>query len=123
MFNGQPEKALAMAADRSGWPKQTSADEIELAVRTARALQTRRDDTIRLLQTLVTIAPRVQAEAERAIRAAAALGRPDLALAVARSLLTNRLLATLRRTVIPYIGLPADTEAPTAEGPPDFPPV
>ncbi|QYE33822.1 winged helix-turn-helix domain-containing protein [Polymorphobacter sp. PAMC 29334] len=114
MFNGQPEKALALAADRSGWPKQTSADEIELAVKTAKALQRRGDDTARLLQTLVTFAPHGQAEAERAIRAAAALGRPDLALAVARSLLTHRLLANPRRTVIPYIGLPANTEVPTA---------
>lgn len=114
MFNGRPEKALAMVADRSGWPKQTRGDEIKFAVQTAKALQARGDDAARLLQDLVAVAPQGQAEAERAMRAAAALNRPDLALALARSLLTGRLLATPRRTVIPYIGLPADTEAPTA---------
>ncbi len=113
MFNGQPKKALAMAADRPGWPKQTSAAEIGFAVRTARAMQAHGDETAPLLRALVAAAPHGQAEAERAVRAAAALGRADLAVAVAHKLLLDRLPATPRRTVLPYIGLPADTEAPT----------
>ena len=113
MFGGQPEKAIAMATDRSMWPKQTGADDIELAVRTAKAMQARSDETAPLLQALVAVALRGQAEAERAIRAAAALGRPDLALAVARRLLTDKLLANPRRTVLWNIGLPAETDPPT----------
>ena len=115
MFNGQPERALAMAADRSGWPKQASSAEIELAARTARAIVSRnRADTESLLAALATASTSSQAAAERAIRAATALGHTDVALSVARRLYRGRPIATPRRTILPNIGLPADADPPTA---------
>ncbi|QXQ07794.1 winged helix-turn-helix domain-containing protein [Sphingosinicellaceae bacterium] len=114
-FNGQPERALAMAADRGGWPKQTSAAEIELAARTARAMASRSAaDASALLATLAETARNGQADAERAIRAAVALGQPGAALSLARRLYGARLMATPRATVLPNIGQPSDADPPTA---------
>ncbi len=115
MFNGQPERALAMAADRSGWPKQTPDAEIELAARTARAVVSRNGaDTDAVLAALADAARKGQANAERAIRAAAALGKPDVAVSVARGLYWDRPSATPRGTVLPNIGQPSDADPPTA---------
>lgn len=115
MFNGQAGKASAMAADRDGWPKQASDTEIELAARTAKVLASpdRRgaDD---LLNLQFASASAGHAEAERTIRFAAALGRIDMAVAVARRLYLGRLPAAPRRTMLPTIGLPAATDPPTA---------
>lgn len=115
MFNGQPERALAMAADRSGWPKQASDKEIGLAARTARVMISGSNaDTSALLAALAEAGSNGQAEAERAIRAAAALGQPEIALSAARRLYRDRPLATPRRTILPNIGLPSDADPPTA---------
>lgn len=115
MFNGRPERALAMAADRSGWPKQASNAQIELAARTARAIISRNvADTDALLSALAATATSGQADAERAIRAAAILGRPDIALSVARRLYRDRPTATPRDTILPNIGWPSDADPPTA---------
>jgi DNA-binding winged helix-turn-helix (wHTH) protein len=114
MFNGQPERALAMAADRSEWPNATRADEIALAARTARAVVAHdRHATADVLAAL-QVAANGHGSAERAIRAAAALGRPDIALAVARRLYSGRLSAQPRATILPLIGLPNDADPPTA---------
>lgn len=114
MFNGQPERALAMAADRRGWPKQSRSAEIELAARTARAVISRSGaDVDALLAALAQSANNGQVDAERAIRAAAALGHPGVALSVARRLYRDRLTATPRATILPNIGQPSDADPPT----------
>lgn len=115
MFNGQSERSLAMAADRSAWPKQARDAEIERAARTARAIVSRNGaETDALLAALAATAPSSQADAERALRAAAALGRPGIALSVARRLYRDRPTATPRGTILPNIGLPSDADPPTA---------
>lgn len=115
LFNGQADRALAMAADRAMWPKQATTAEIELAARTARVLASAtgagRDA---LLDRLVASAGASHAEAERAIQVAAAFGRTDVALGVARRLYLGRLPAAPRRTMLPTIGMPGDGDPPTA---------
>lgn len=114
VFNGQAERALAMTADRPGWPKQTTPKEIELAARLARAIQRDPVAVAAVVHALEQAAPAGHADAERDIRAAAALGRPDLALAAARRLYFGRLPAQPRATVLPLIGLPGDGDPPSA---------
>ncbi|MBV8971681.1 MAG: hypothetical protein JO290_05260, partial [Sphingomonadaceae bacterium] len=115
LFNGRPEQALAMAADRDRWPKLTTPAEVALAERTAQLLA--RPDprgVAALLADYAAAAPASQGSAERAMRVAAAFDRPDVALAVARRLYRDPLAATPRRLVLPTIGLPADDDPPTA---------
>lgn len=114
MFNGQPGRALAMAADRSDWPNSTSADEIALAVQTARAVASRNIHATAVALTALQAAANGHGSAERAIRAAAALGRPDIALKVARRLYLGRLSAQPRATMLPLIGMPDNAEPPTS---------
>lgn len=115
MFHGQPKRALAMAADRSSWPKQTTEAEIAVAAHTAMAIISQNDAEIdALLAVLANLATRGQAEAERAFRAAAALGRPDLAVSLASRLYRDRPPATPRKTVLPNIGQPSEADPPTA---------
>lgn len=115
MFNGQPGRALAMAADRDSWPKQTRDHEIKLAVRTAKALVSRNAAEIdALLAVLAERASISHGEAERAMRAAAALGRPDVAVSIARRLYRDLPPASPRSTALPNIGRPSDADPPTA---------
>lgn len=115
MFNGQAGRALAMTADRDSWPKQASDAEIELAARTAKVLASPdRRGAADLLNLQMASASAGHAEAETAVRVAAALGRTDLAVAVARRMYLGRLPATPRRTMLPTIGLPAAADPPTA---------
>lgn len=112
-FNGQPERALAMTADHASWPKQTTPKEIELAARTARAIMSHDpgeiDDVLKALGT-----GKGAGDAERLVRVATVLGRPDIALAAARRLFSGRLSAQPRATMLPLIGFPADDDPPTA---------
>lgn len=114
-FNGQPERALAMAADRGGWPKDTRSEDILLAERTVRAMMSHDPaETDRVLRDYRADAGRGHADAERAMRAAAALGRPGDALAFAEILYRKPLAATPRRTMLPRVGFDSDGERPTA---------
>lgn len=114
-FGGQPDRALAMAADRSAWPKQTSPDEIALAARTVRAMVGRNPAEIdALLDVYRSTTGRGQAHAERAMRAAAALDRPAAAMDFARSLYNEGLMTEPRATLLPRVGLADDAERPTA---------
>ncbi len=114
MFNGQAERALAMAADRADWPNATNAGEIALAAQTARAILSHDRYAIASVLAALQAAASGHGSAERAIRAAAALGRPDIALGVAHRLYSGRLTAQPRATMLPLIGLPSDAEPPTA---------
>jgi len=114
-FNGQPARALAMTADRAGWPKQTAPEDILLAERTVRAIIARdAQTTAAVLRDHRAVAGRGQAYAERAMRAAAALGRPADALAFAQQLYGTDLPAQPRETILPYIGLAETPERSTA---------
>jgi hypothetical protein len=113
-FNGEPQRALAMAADRVNWPKNTRPDEILLAERMVRAMMSHDPaEADRVLLAFRSTLPRGQAYAERAIRAAAALGRPGEALAFARILYLGHLPANPRGTVLPRVGWDGDAERPT----------
>ncbi len=101
-----------MAEDREGWPAEASAAEMARALRTAQALVVRDPATTATLLDGWPVA--TQADAERKMRVAAALGRPEVALAAARLLLTGHLPATPRATMLPLIGLPDDGDPPTA---------
>lgn len=115
VFNGQPERALAMAEDRLNWPKQTTADEMSLAARTAEAIIGRGPAEIdAALLAYRSAVGRGQGHAERAMRVAAALGRPATALEFARLLYSGGLAAEPRGTMLPQIGLADDAERPTA---------
>ncbi len=112
---GQPRRALAMATDRSGWPRDTGAGEIELAARTVKAGLSR--DSAAIDSVLRTHMARVglgEGPAERAIRAASALGRPTLALALAERLYARPPGADTGGAMLPYIGLRSDSERQTA---------
>lgn len=113
-YNGEPQRALAMAADRANWPKNTQPDEILLAKRTVEAMMSHKSaDADQVLVAFRSSMPRGQAYAERAMRAAAALGRPREALAIARVLYLSRLPDSPRGTTLPYIGLNEASERPT----------
>lgn len=114
-FNGQPERALAMAAARGNWPKNTSSEEILLSQKMVQAIIAHDPAlTARVMADFTASARRGQAETERAMRAAAALDRPDLALAFARRLYSDTLRADPRRVMLQHVGLPGDAERPTA---------
>lgn len=115
VFNGQPDKASAMTADHAGWPKETTPKEVELAARVAGAIGSRDPaEVAAAVRALEQAIPAGHANAERAIRAAAAIGQLDFALATARHLYLGRLPAQPRATVLPLIGLPSDGDPPTA---------
>lgn len=114
-FGGQPARALAMAGDRAGWPRQTATEDIELAVRTVRAMISRdAGETAAVIAAYRTRSRLGQAHAERAMRAAAALKQPADALAFAHALYAGGLQAEPRATMLPHIGLASDAELPTA---------
>ena len=110
-FNGQPERALALAQDRAGWPKQTAPDEIAAAARTAQALVSRNPTDI---EAALSARSLDQAAAERRMRAAFALGRVDLGIESARQLYNLQVKAAPRTTMLPLVGLPANDDPPTA---------
>lgn len=110
-FNGQPERALAMAQDRAGWPKQTIPEEIAASARIAQALVSRNPTDI---DAALSGAVLDQAVAERRMRAAFALGRVDLGVETARQLYTLKMRAAPRATMLPLVGLPGDEDPPTA---------
>jgi DNA-binding winged helix-turn-helix (wHTH) protein len=111
-FGGRPRQALALAAN--GGPDQTDAAEIALAVATARAIDSRAPaDADAVLAAYRRHVPLDQANVERAIRAAAALGRPDDALAFANMLYATDLAPGPRSGSVPFIGLRNRTERNT----------
>lgn len=115
LFHGQAGQARAMASDRAAWPKQASVAEMELAARSARLLAAPGDTRAgELLRGIVAAGAAGHAGAERAIRVAAAVGRADVAITLARRLYLGRLEAAPRLTMLPNIGLPADGDPPTA---------
>ncbi len=111
-FGGTAEKALAMAEDREGWPAQVSAAEMKRTLQTAQALVAR--GTVKTSALLDGWPVATQADAERKMRVAAALGRADVALTAARLLLTGHLPASPRATMLPLIGQPDNGDPPTA---------
>lgn len=114
-FHGRPDRALAMAADRTGWPDRTSPEDIELAARTVEAMRSRDGAAADALMRSYRSRSRLgQGHAERAMRAAAALGRADDAFAFAHLLYFTALPTEPRATMLPRIGLPGDAERPTA---------
>ena len=114
-FHGHPEQALAMTADRANAPRATTAAEVAAAAKAAEALRSRDPAAVdALMRALNVEAAGGHAAAERAFRVAAALGRTEAAFGFARLLLTGRLPAQPRATLLPTIGLPADTDPPTA---------
>lgn len=120
-YGARPDRALALAADQKGWPRQTDRSEIALAVRVAKALQTRSNaETDALLRELRPLAEHQQGYAELAIRIAAALGRPDDAMAFARRLYTSPMSPGPRSLLFPRIGFQAPGERNTS--PLFFPP-
>ena len=100
-----------MAEDHDGWPRTATAAEMTAAAAAARAVIARDGPAV---TAFLGAAPAGQAEAERQLRVAAALGRTEDALAAARRLLTARLPAQPRATMLPLIGLPRDDDPPTA---------
>lgn len=113
-FNGQPDRALAMTADRPGWPRATTPAEIDRAAMIARALIAHEPHSTNAVLTALQRDVHDHGTAELALRVAAALGRPDIALATARQLYRGHLPAAPRTTALPLIGLPADNDPPTA---------
>ncbi len=113
-FNGQADRALAMAADRAGWPHDTDAADISLAAEVARAAASRDPAAIDTVLRHLQAARPGHASAERTMRAAAALGRPDAVATAARQLYFGRIAAAPRATMLPAIGLPGDGDPPTA---------
>lgn len=104
-FNGHPERALAMIANRSDWPMQTDPAEIALARRTAEALYSHSArDAGNVLASYRSLAPQARSYAQTAILAAAALGRPGDALAFARALYTGPVPTGPRGWLSPTIG-------------------
>lgn len=114
-FNGQPERALAMASTRASWPKNTEPQEMLLAQRMVHAMMRRDpDETSRVIAAFTLRARRSPADAERALRVAAALDRPSAALALAQQLYFNKFEADARRVMLPRVGLDDEGERPTA---------
>jgi DNA-binding winged helix-turn-helix (wHTH) protein/tetratricopeptide (TPR) repeat protein len=114
-FNGQPERALAMASARANWPKNTAPAEILLAQDMVRAMVAQDPaETTRVIAAFTSSARRGPAEAERAMRAAAALARPAEALEFARQLYLGKFRADPRRVMLQRIGLDDEGERPTA---------
>lgn len=114
-FSGRPERALAMVDNSANWPRQTSPEDIRLAARTVRAMISR--DPAATAAVLLDYRSRSglgQSHTERAMRAAAALGRPEDAMDFARQLYERKLRAEPRGTLLPLIGLDDDAERPTA---------
>ncbi|MGH7748727.1 MAG: hypothetical protein ACREQ5_28795, partial [Candidatus Dormibacteria bacterium] len=104
-FNGRPDSALAMVANRAEWPLQTSPEEIALAGRFAHAMASRsRADADQVLAAYGKLAPRGQGYAEAAIRIASALDRPDEAMSFARGLYLQSVPRGPRGVLIPRIG-------------------
>lgn len=114
-FNGQPDRALAMASDRAGWPKLTDADDILLAARAVRAMVSHdAPEVARVLEAYQVRASLSQGHAERAMRVAIAFERPESALAFARLLYAGNLPADPHTTMLPRIGNIGGSERPTA---------
>ncbi len=114
-FYGRPERAEAMAADRASWPEQTAAADVSLAAQMVRAmLSGHADDATAVVNAYAARSSLGQGHAERAMRAAAALGRLDDAMRFARELYSGRLAAEPHNTMLPLVGLPADADPPTA---------
>ncbi len=114
-LRGRPERALAMIADRPGWPTQTDPAEIALCGRAAAAIASRAPaDADAILATYRGLALRAQSHAETAILVAAALGRREDALAFARTLYTRPVPAGPRGWLTPAIGYERAGERITA---------
>jgi DNA-binding winged helix-turn-helix (wHTH) protein/tetratricopeptide (TPR) repeat protein len=114
-FYGRPERAEAMAADHASWPEQTSAADVALAVQMVKAMQSgHAEDATAVVNTYKARSSLGQGHAERAMRAAAALGRLDDAMLFARKLYGGRLTAEPHSTMLPLVGLPTDGDPPTA---------
>lgn len=114
-FHGRLERAQAMAADRSAWPERTAAADIELAAAMVAAMASgSAQEAAGVVKAYRARSSLGQGHAERAMRAAAALGRLDDAMAFARQLYTGVLPAEPRGTMLPLIGLPGESDPPTA---------
>lgn len=113
-FHGETERALAMTADRASWPARADPAEIALAARTARALASHdRAEADAVLASLRAQSPHGEGRLERAIRAAAALGRPREALAFAHDLYLGPVATEPRGTILPLVGLKTESERAT----------
>jgi tetratricopeptide (TPR) repeat protein len=120
-FQGLPDRALAMAADRSALPESIDTHELELATTTAQAMVTRSvRDVDRAIEKWHQLAPSNPAFAEQAIRSAAALGRPEEAMRFAQMLYADNKSANERGSLLPKIGATGSDERNTA--PLFFPP-
>ena len=114
-FHGRPERAQAMAANRAAWPERTSKTDILLAAAMVKAMSSGDAATATSVVSAYKARSMLgQSHAERAMRAAAALGRFDDAMLFARQLCGGRLPAEPRGTMLPLIGLPTDGDPPTA---------
>jgi DNA-binding winged helix-turn-helix (wHTH) protein/tetratricopeptide (TPR) repeat protein len=114
-FYGSPERAKAMAADRATWPERTSKTDILLASAMVKAMSSGNAAEANIVVSAYKARSRLgQGHAERGLRAAAALGRFDDAMLLARQLCGGRLPAEPRGTMLPLIGLPAEGDPPTA---------
>ncbi len=114
-FHGAPDRASAMVADVPNWPRLRQPGEIEAAARMLAAMKSSNPVAIdRIIAEQRVLAGTGQGRAERAMRVAAALGRPQAALALARRLYLAPVAAEPRGTMLPRIGLDSDAERPTA---------
>ena len=114
-LNGNPERALAMTADKADWPTQTTAQEIALARRVAEAFATgSASQAAAVLDAYRALAAQGQGYAEMAIPIAAALGRPDEAMHFARRLYLLPTPAGPSSLLTPRIGYARPEERSTA---------
>ena len=114
-FHGAHERAAAMVFDKANWPIIRYPGEVEAAGRMLDAMASGDQIVInRVVAEQQALVSAGQGRAERAMRIAAALGRPQTALAFARQLYLAPAMPEPRGTMLPYIGLGSDSERPTA---------
>jgi len=114
-FNGRTDRALAMAADRNSWPKRTDGEEVLLAARVAEALASHEsEDVDALMRDYGRSLNSGQGHTERAMRAAAALGRSKDALVFAQHLFRDPIPVEPHGTILLRVGNPQNSERPTA---------
>ncbi|MGL6044228.1 MAG: winged helix-turn-helix domain-containing protein [Sandaracinobacteroides sp.] len=102
-YGGRPDKALALA--RAGGPDNSDPREVEIAVKVARALESRNPaDADAVMTAYQRLAPVSQGFAEQAVRAAAALGRDRAAIDFATLLYGKALPVGRRGPTEPRIG-------------------
>lgn len=91
MYTGRPAEAVAMGADREGWPAGMDAGQTDWIVEVARAVETRAPSAVdRALEASLSWARKGTGYAENAVQFASALGRLDEAFAVADALFLGR---------------------------------